>query len=221
MGSELRRMPEEGGNGDLLTPLPRNRYIWFFTLAIVGLAIDLISKEVVFAQLGFPGGERAEPLFTGWIKFTFVTSVNEGALWGIGQGFTWLFALLSVVAIVAVSLWLFVFKAARSLWLTIALGLIMAGTLGNLYDRAGLHGLKRLDESAIYGVRDFLLFTFGEWHYPIFNLADCFLVIGAIMLGIQAFVMEEADDPKGATQPSSHRGTLPGDADSMQGSAAT
>jgi signal peptidase II len=201
-----------------MSQVPRNRYAWFFSLAILGLAIDLVSKSLVFEQLGFPGGQRPEPFFNGWVMFTFVTSVNEGALWGIGQGYTWVFALLSIVAIVAVCVWLFVYKAANSLWLTIALGLIMAGTLGNLYDRAGMHGIL-VNGELLYGVRDFLLFTFGGWPWPVFNFADCFLVAGAIMLGIQAFLLEE---PATAAEPLP-AGPIngPSDSDSIQRSVAT
>ena len=212
-------MPEEGRSRELLTAGPGNRYVWFFLLAILGVAIDLISKEMVFQQLGFPGGQRGEPFFDGWVMFTFVTSVNEGALWGIGQGYTWLFALLSVAAIVAVCAWLFVYKAARSLWLTIALGLIMAGTLGNLYDRAGLHGLLKAGEP-LFGVRDFLLFTFGGWPWPVFNFADCFLVAGAIMLGVQAFFMEETTEGKTPTRGPAKAAVSP-ESDSMRQSPAT
>lgn len=177
-----------------MTPVPRNRYVWFGLLSIVGVAIDLGSKEWVFGTLGYPGhrSDWVHEFFDGWLTFSFLTSINEGALWGIGQGYTWLFALLSVVAIGGVSVWLFVYGAARSLWLTVALGLIMAGTLGNLYDRAGIHGCLRDDGSLVYGVRDFLLFTFGSFHWPIFNFADCFLVTGAIMLAIQSLRGEEA-----------------------------
>lgn len=173
--------------------LPFNRYVWFFGLAIAGLGVDLGSKELVFADLGFPDGvsKWCLDIFGGWSTFRFYTSINEGALWGIGQGMTWLFAALSVVAIVAVCTWLFKFNAAKSLWLTIALGLIMAGTLGNLYDRLGLHGVERND-TVIYGVRDFLFFTFGKFSWPIFNFADVFLVTGAIMLGIRSFQVEKA-----------------------------
>jgi signal peptidase II len=180
-----------------MTSVPRNRYVWFGLLAVIGLAIDLGSKQLVFGDLGYPGESRAEGFFGGWLTVRFLTSINEGALWGMGQGYTWLFALLSVVAIAGVSVWLFVYRAARSLWLTIALGLIMAGTLGNLYDRLGLHGWLRTDGTAIYGVRDFLAFTFGTYNYPIFNGADCFLVTGAIMLAIQSFRTEEASDLAG------------------------
>ncbi|MGZ0169235.1 MAG: signal peptidase II [Planctomycetales bacterium] len=181
-----------------MTPVPRNRYVWFFLLSTIGLAIDLVSKSMVFGKLGYPGGRSvAHGFFGDWGSACFLTSINEGALWGMGQGYTWLFALLSVVAIAGVSVWLFVYRAANSLWLTICLGLIMAGTLGNLYDRLGFHGCVRPDGSAIYGVRDFLAFTFGTYHYPIFNGADCFLVTGAIMLAIQSFRAEAAGNLAG------------------------
>jgi len=180
-----------------MTPVPRNRYVWFFLLAIAGVAIDLGSKSSVFGKLGYPAGRSdwTQNFFGNWGKFSFFTSINEGALWGMGQGYTWLFALLSVVAIAGVSVWLFVYRAANSLWLTTALGLITAGTLGNLYDRLGLHECVRPYGTVIYGVRDFLAFTFGSYHYPIFNGADCLLVTGAIMLAIQSFRAEAAGNP--------------------------
>jgi len=55
------------------------------------------------------------------------------------------------------------------------LGLILAGTLGNLYDRVVFNG-----------VRDFLYFHLIEW--PVFNIADCCLVCGAFLLLAQAFL---------------------------------
>lgn len=175
-----------------MSQIPTNRRVWFCLLVVGGLTLDLVSKAVVFQQLqGFPRqGSWVQGFFNSWMTFRFHTSINEGALWGIGQGMTWLFAALSVVAAVGVMLWLFKYGAARSLWLTIALALIMAGTLGNLFDRCGLHGCQRGDGSSIYGVRDFLLFTFGSFHWPVFNFADVFLVIGAVMLGIQSLRAE-------------------------------
>jgi signal peptidase II len=198
--------------------LPVNRYFWFFGLAFVGLVIDLVSKEWVFAEIGYPNGESSwvKDIFGGWSTFRFYTSINEGALWGIGQGMTWLFAGLSVVAIVAVCVWLFKFNAALSLWLTIALAFIMAGTLGNLYDRLGMHGVERNDV-VIFGVRDFLFFTFGKFNWPIFNFADVFLVTGAIMLGIHSFQVEKAGAESDSTStPATPKVT---DSKSMQESA--
>lgn len=200
-----------------MTSIPRNRYIVFLLIALSGLAIDLGSKEWVFEQLGGIGvaGSRVYPLLGGWSTFRLFTSINYGALWGIGQGMTWLFALLSVAAAGGVIAWLFVFRAAQSLWLTISLALIMSGTLGNLYDRAGLHGLATVNGDPVYGVRDFLLFTFGSFHWPVFNFADVFLVTGAIMLAIQSL------RPEPGARDSAASGSTPADSRDESATSAT
>ncbi|MFM7138009.1 MAG: signal peptidase II, partial [Planctomycetota bacterium] len=74
-----------------------------------------------------------------------------------------------------------------------ALGLIVGGIVGNLYDRLGLPGLswhappERVGES-VYAVRDWIHITIpGVIDWPIFNLADSWLVIGAGMLILASF----------------------------------
>jgi signal peptidase II len=106
----------------------------------------------------------------------------------LGQDYTWLFAGLSMAAVVGIPVWLFGFSAARSLWLTVALALILGGTLGNLYDRIGLHGCRNIDGTPLPAVRDFLLFTFGTFYWPVFNFADVFLVSGASMLVVHSLM---------------------------------
>ena len=190
-----------------MTRVPANRYFTFFLLVAAGVTVDLYSKGLVFRELGYPG-KSSGLLVDGWITFQLFTSFNEGALWGVGQGYAWLFAGLSVVAIVGVLYWLFVRGAAVSLWLTVSLALIMAGTLGNLYDRLGLHGCNRPGTGeTLYAVRDFLLFTFGGYHWPVFNFADVFLVTGAIMLVVQSFRTEPETDALTAAEHAGHAGT--------------
>lgn len=177
-------------------PLPWNRYVAFGLLVVVGVASDLISKEMTFRALGCPGRSEWEWQIPDVVRFVIQTNLNFGALWGIGQGFAWLFATLSVVAIAGVLTFLFWMKQARSWWLTIALGLVLSGALGNLYDRLGLHGMVNQDGTPAYAVRDFLYFRFFEtFDWAIFNLADTYLVTGAIMLAIYSFKAEPANDP--------------------------
>lgn len=190
--------------------VPLNRYICFFGIAAGGLAWDLYSKWAVFKSLGYPRGQ-SDPILPGlWGKdvFCLLTSFNEGALWGVGQGYGAVFACLSVVAVVGVLYWLFVRGEARSWWLTIALALIMAGTLGNLYDRLGLHGLVNENGAVVYAVRDFMYIEIINW--PIFNFADTYLVTGAIMLLIQSFFVGQAHSDvirsEGGTSQSEERG---------------
>ena len=155
------------------------RFLAFAGLSGLGTFLDLYSKHLVFSELGYPNGQSQEFLDS-WVMFRFHTSFNRGALWGIGQNLTWLFALLSLLAVFVILYWLFVRLAARSWVLTICLASIMAGTLGNLYDRLGWHGcIDPLTNERIFAVRDFLLFRFGTYNWPVFNIADVFLVLGA------------------------------------------
>ena len=59
----------------------------------------------------------------------------------MGQGQGWLFALLSIVALAGICVWMFVFKAAESKWLLVAMAFVTGGILGNLYDRLGIPAL--------------------------------------------------------------------------------
>lgn len=169
--------------------VPASRYAAFFSIVVVGCVVDLATKSWIFARLGMPGTSPQWVIWRG--VFSLTTSLNEGALFGLGQGLTWGFAALSVVAAVAIVLWLFWARAANNWPLTIALALIMAGIFGNLYDRLGLPGLTwnfELQPSRIgqpvYAVRDWLLFTVPIIHkdWPVFNLADSMLVVGACLL---------------------------------------
>lgn len=178
---------------------PANRCYLFVLLTGIGLYWDLYTKHVVFQDLGFPG--RSSDWVYGWfddaVTFQLFTSFNEGALWGFGQGYAWAFAALSVVAIVGVIYWLFFYGAARSWWLTVSLSFVMAGTLGNLYDRLGFHQCI-VDGAVKHAVRDFLLFIFGTFPWPVFNFADVFLVTGAIMLVLQSFMPVPEHEADGA-----------------------
>ncbi|GAA4426584.1 signal peptidase II [Bremerella cremea] len=174
------------------TAVPINRYVWFFGLAIVGCGVDLWSKAAVFAWLGMPGQNRYYWLLEPYVGFQ--TSLNQGALFGLGQGYTSLFAIFSVVAAIGILCWLFAFKAAQDLMLTIALGLITGGIFGNLYDRLGIWGQP--------AVRDFILFQYNhEWVWPNFNIADALLVCGAaLMLWHSLTAYPETSKPADSTE---------------------
>lgn len=159
--------------------VPLSRWITFWSLAIVGCVLDLASKYWMFDWLGMPGSHPY------WIIdgiFGFETSLNDGALFGLGKGKVLWFAGLSVIAAIGINYWLFVARAALDRWLTVALGCIMGGVLGNLYDRLGLWAPAGLDPAYAHAVRDWILFRYGAWTWPNFNLADSFLVCGAGML---------------------------------------
>ncbi len=180
-------MPESEPTSRLRRAVPANRYVIFFGLAGAGLAADLLTKWWVFSWLGMPGERPTWWLWEGVVGFQ--TSLNEGALFGLGQGMTLWFALFSVLAAGAIFYWLFPAGASRDALLTVALALVIAGIFGNLYDRLGLPGLRWNYPSPlhhvgepVYAVRDFILVMIYRWPWPNFNLADSMLVCGAGLL---------------------------------------
>lgn len=165
--------------------VPCSRYLVFLSLALFGCLLDLWTKSWIFDRLGLPGEQGVWWFWQG--VFGLQTSLNEGALFGIGQGSVNFFSVMSVIAAIAILFWLFVAGAAREWLITVACGLICAGILGNLYDRLGLPGLHWNYANPplhgigdpVYAVRDWILVMFGSWPWPTFNLADSMLVAGA------------------------------------------
>ncbi len=179
--------------------VPLNRYLVFLLIAGGGFAVDLATKRWMFDRLGPMPSGWTQPVLGSFLGFQL--SLNEGALFGMGQGMVWLFAFLSVAAAAAICWWLFVAGAAQQWVLTVALSGIMAGILGNLYDRVGLPGLYWNDANAlhkigdpVYAVRDWILVRFGTWPWPNFNVADSLLVCGALLLLWHAFFPKEPKD---------------------------
>jgi lipoprotein signal peptidase len=176
----------------------------FWVLATGGILLDQVAKYGIFRWLYKEGdiGEydvvpnlfKLEAAHTGlpvpasWLVALKTFSgptlpvVNHGALFGLGNDHTqvwnWVFAVVSVLAAVGIVYWTTRAATARDWFLCTSLGLILAGTLGNLYDRV-----------VFEGVRDFLHVYYVPWKFdwPVFNLADCCLVFGAGLLAFQAF----------------------------------
>lgn len=170
--------------------LSASRFALFFAPLLIGLGLDLWTKSALFDWLFDPAGLHSAPYWLIEGVFGFQCSTNPGALFGMGSGYSWLFATFSLVALAGILVWLFVFGAARDRMLTFTLGLISGGILGNLYDRLGLGWQEGYPESIRNNVRDWILFRlegvpfFDPW--PNFNVADICLVTGAILLFLHA-----------------------------------
>src|SRR3954471_22757818 len=168
------------------------RWVLFWSIALGGAAFDLVTKSLAFARIGEPPFARPVSVIPDVLEL--YTSYNSGALWGFGGNLPYssqIFAGLSVVAAVAICYWLFVKGASSDARLTAALGLIMAGALGNCYDRLVLNH-----------VRDFVHFHVDPIGFDcaIFNFADNMLVAGAVMLMLMA--MRPDPSSNGSPDPS-------------------
>ena len=132
-------------------------------LAAIGL--DQWTKLLAVNHL------RNQPPYVIWDGvFEFLYSENRGAAFGMLQGKQWFFFLVAAAVVIAVLV--FVAKlpsGSRYLPLYIAMTLLLSGAVGNLIDRA---------------VRGFVVdfFYFSLIVFPIFNVADCYVVCAAGLL---------------------------------------
>lgn len=106
---------------------PSHMRLW--VAAAAGLVADLWTKAWAFQNLSF---DEKRPLIDNLV--TMQLSLNPGALFGVGAGLAPIFVGASVLALLFV-LYLFAASSPRRWSLHLALGLVLAGALGNLYDR--------------------------------------------------------------------------------------
>ena len=114
--------------------------------------------------------------------FYFTYTVNTGAAWSFLADASWgqlFFKILTVVALIGFGFLMFYAIKQRYKWLSISIAFIIGGTIGNFIDRLLFNG-----------VTDFIGFIFGNYYFPIFNLADSFLVVGVIMAVIHFLFLD-------------------------------
>jgi signal peptidase II len=142
----------------------------FVGTAVMCAAIDLATKAIFFSG----------PQYTVVKDFFYIRSAgNEGGVFGMLAGNTWTLVGMAVLALFAVVLMLSKIDG-RQIWMHVALGLVLGGAIGNLYDRIFYYYI--LEGKRVSIVRDFLDFRIFGWQYPIFNGADVFICIGAAMI---------------------------------------
>ena len=145
--------------------------------AIILAVIDQISK---IAALKYLKPIESISLIKGIMNLTFVE--NRGAAFGILNGKIWLLLILAaIICAVIIYSMLKMPKTKEYRLLKAALTLILAGAVGNVIDRV-IRGY----------VVDFFEFTFIS--FPVFNMADIYVVVGAIAMAlIMIFVIKDED----------------------------
>ena len=169
----MREDREDIGEGG-----PKHRLVMVVVAWVLG--VDMISKAWV--QSRFQLGESVGVLGD-WLRLTYV--LNPGAAFGIHVG-PWsrpLFVTLALLALVVLAnvVRLTPPQERLRLW---ALALIMGGALGNLTDRLRAHA----------SVVDFLDVGVGRLRWPVFNVADVGVTVGAVLL-VMLLWGEEAMEP--------------------------
>ena len=156
----------------------------FFFLTLPLYALDQITKYLVLRFID-PFGKH--PVLIAPDIFQLVHVTNTGAAFGSFRNNNSFFIALSCVALMVVT-FLLLRPEPRDPWRRVALGLLMAGVLGNLTDRL-LHG----------HVIDFLLFNlhvrFAD-PWPAFNVADSCICIAVVCFMVYSFRDSRGAEPR-------------------------
>jgi signal peptidase II len=151
------------------------KYLFITSLVIV---FDQVSKWLMVSRLSLYETIIVMPYFN------LTMAHNEGAAFSFlaqaGGWQRWFFIWLAVIISVVLLVWLAKLKPTEKLE-AISLSLILGGALGNVIDRIS------------YGyVIDFIDLYIGHNHWPVFNIADSAICIGAILLVADSFKSETA-----------------------------
>ena len=152
------------------------KFILFLSLPLY--ALDQLTKHWVVRSIGLYDARIVVPDF-----FHLVNVTNDGAAFGSFKGNNTFFLVISIIALVVVTV-LLVRPRRSDPWRDISLALLLAGILGNLTDRL------------LYGhVIDFLLFNLHIRYadpWPAFNVADSCISIAVVLFIIHSFGKEKA-----------------------------
>jgi signal peptidase II len=140
----------------------------WYAVALLVFVLDQWSKTAVVASLDY----NSPVAFTSFFNFTLLH--NTGAAFSFlsdaGGWQRWFFTAIAAVFSVVIVVWLA--RLPKSRWLeAMALGFILGGALGNLYDRLTLGH-----------VVDFIVVHYQDNYFPAFNLADSAICFGAFWL---------------------------------------
>ena len=134
----------------------------YFLLVPFILALDIFTKYLATTVFKLNELEIIKDV----LYFTYVE--NRGAAFGIMQNKQWFFIVVTVILITAIIIYMLKTKPQNKL-LNTSLVFIISGGIGNLIDRASLGYVVDFIDVRII-------------NYPVFNVADCFVVVGAILL---------------------------------------
>lgn len=155
------------------------KWLWLSVFVVV---LDQLTKYLAVASLTLGG-----PSFELLPFLDFTLSYNKGAAFSfLSEAGGWqrfFFIGLAAFIVTILGIWLKKLRAEER-WIAIALTMVMGGAVGNVIDR-----VWRED-----GVVDFIHFFVGDWHFPIFNIADIAISVGVFLLIVDALFGKEHKD---------------------------
>lgn len=146
----------------------------YYWVMLVIIALDQVTKWIVVSLK-----PNMQPIINGFFYFDYQR--NTGAAWSILSGNTIILAFFSLIIGVAFIFYRIKKDKVLTNLMKLDIAFIVGGTLGNFIDRAFYEE----------GVIDFLSLVFGNYYFPVFNIADMTLVIGFIGLALLVALNKE------------------------------
>ncbi len=136
--------------------------------AILAFSIDRLSKWwfIDVYELPLKGTVEILPIFDVvmvWnrgVSFSFLSATTDFGRWAL--------VVLNLVIVAILIYWL---RSAKNTWVSGAIGIVIGGAFGNIYDRIKFGA-----------VADFFQFHWENWYFAVFNVADSFIFVGAVLL---------------------------------------
>lgn len=139
-------------------------------ISIISFIFDQLLKYIIISFISYQENISLIP------RFLYLTYVkNTGGAWSMFSNNSYLLILIGIICIYGLGYYIYKKKNFSRLE-TLYFGLIIGGILGNFLDRI-LNG----------GVIDYIGLIFGNYYFPIFNLADICIVCGTGLLVIDSF----------------------------------
>lgn len=139
-------------------------------LYIIPIFIVIIDQITKFLAVRYLKGQTAINIIDNFIKFEYVE--NYGAAFGILQEKKIFFIIVTLIVLIAIIFFVTKYFYALSRLMKIALAMLSGGAVGNFIDRVRLGY-----------VLDFISLKLpGNYKFPVFNIADSFIVISTVLI---------------------------------------
>jgi signal peptidase II len=174
-----------------------------YVLIAILVAADQFFKYLVTLNLS---DYQVYPVINGFFSITHFA--NTGGAFSFLAEKDWGIILLTAISVIVSVILLYALYKLKNrgvFWTRFAIAILASGTIGNMIDRVRYHS-----------VVDFMMFTFGSYTFPIFNLADMCIVCGSILLAILLLFDKKLFRPSNAKKTDSH----PDNADEIEGKSS-
>lgn len=168
---------------ELTRKFPKDASYRFLIISLLIILLDQLSKTAVvhYFRIG-----DSTPILGNFFRLTYI--LNPGGVFGSKLGSQNFYTIISVLALIVTS-WFFFKTKSEETWLRVGLCMVLGGAVGNLIDRLRFGEVVDFLDFDFFNINlppsKILFFNFPGFYldrWPVFNLADSFVLIGMVLI---------------------------------------